>query len=477
MIAIAEPPKRPKPETVRKTLRPQEGPQEKFLASDADIVIYGGAAGGGKSFALLLEPTRHIDNPGFAAVIFRSTTPEITNPGGLWDESSAIYAGNAEPRVGLLEWRFPSGARVKFAHLEHEQDKYNWQGAQIAYIGFDELTHFSAGQFWYLLSRNRSKCGVKPYVRATCNPDADSWVAELVSWWIDEETGYPIPERSGVVRWFLHYADRLHWADSYEECREIGRDLHLADEDNLPKSFTFIAASLDDNPALTEADPGYRANLLSQPNVDQERLLRGNWKIRVSDGSMWSPDCFDEIWGETWPDAFEASVIAIDPAQGKTGSDYSAIVFVGLCGGRFWVDASIARIGSGEIASRLAEMARELRPDLVVMESNANQEEAYGPPCQQAAIEAGVGPLPMGFEFQSVKKEYRIRRLNPHILSGHFRFRPGSPGCKVLESQLRAFPLKFPDDGPDALEHAVYQLKKLIGGYYEEPDTVEEFAL
>ncbi len=66
--------------------------------------------------------------------------------------------------------------------MEHEKNCYDWQGTEIAYLGFDELTHFTEKQFYYLLSRNRSVSGVKPYVRATCNPDADSWVAKLIDW-------------------------------------------------------------------------------------------------------------------------------------------------------------------------------------------------------------------------------------------------------------------------------------------------------
>ena len=93
-----------------------------------------------------------------------------------------------------VQWRFLSGAKVTFAHMLYEKDKYSWQGSQICFLGFDELCHFSENQFFYMLSRNRSVCGVKPYVRATCNPDVDSWVANFISWWIDQETGYPIPE-------------------------------------------------------------------------------------------------------------------------------------------------------------------------------------------------------------------------------------------------------------------------------------------
>lgn len=261
-------------------IRPQEGPQERFLGSAADIAIYGGAAGGGKTWALLMEPLRHISNSGFGAVFFRRTTVQVRNEGGLWDESEKLYPviGGA-PREHVLSWEFSSGATVGFAHLEHDKTVLNWQGSQIPLICFDELTHFSQKQFWYMVSRNRSMCGVKPYIRATCNPDADSWVAGFIAWWIDQETGLPIPERSGVIRYFVRINDKLIWADTPEE-------LEAKHPGIPPKSATFIAASLTDNKALMEADPGYLANLMALPKVERERLLGGNWKIRAAAGLL-----------------------------------------------------------------------------------------------------------------------------------------------------------------------------------------------
>jgi predicted phage terminase large subunit-like protein len=181
------------------------------------------------------------------------------------------------PLAGKLLWRFPSGGRISFAHLEHETDKLSWQGSELPLIAFDELTHFSAGQFWYLLSRNRSMSGVRPYVRATCNPDADSWVAELISWWIDQESGLPIRERAGVIRWFIRINDVLVWSDDPAKLR-------AEHPESEPKSLTFIPSRLEDNPLLMAADPGYRANLMALPRVDRERLLGGNWKVRPSAG-------------------------------------------------------------------------------------------------------------------------------------------------------------------------------------------------
>ncbi|HET8688147.1 MAG TPA: terminase family protein, partial [Methanosarcina sp.] len=268
-------------------IRPQPK-QEQFLSTPSDIAIYGGSAGGGKSFSLLLEPLRHVTtNPEFYAVVFRRTTTQIRNPGGLWDESAKLYPlAGGQPVQTILEWKWPKGGRVKMAHLEHEKTVYDWQGSQIPMLGFDEITHFTESQFFYMLSRNRSMCGVQPYVRATCNPDADSWVANFISWWIDHN-GYAIPERSGQLRWFVRVNGEIKWADTKEECIKLHGFANLEPNDPAqvkPKSVTFISARLEDNKALMEADPGYMSNLLALDIVSQARLLGGNWKIRWDTG-------------------------------------------------------------------------------------------------------------------------------------------------------------------------------------------------
>lgn len=269
-------------------IRPQPGPQEQFLASPADIAIYGGAAGGGKTWALLLEPLRHIGNPDFGAVFFRRNTVQVRNEGGLWDESVKIYPGaGGVGREIPLDWKFPSGAKISMAHLEHDKTVLNYQGAQIPLQLYDELTHFTEKQFFYMLSRNRSMCGVRPYIRATCNPDADSWVAKFIAWWIDQDTGLPIPERSGVIRYFVRVGEKIVWGDGPEEL--AGHTMTGDDGGQVPippKSVTFIASKLTDNKALMQADPGYMASLLALPMVERERLLGGNWKIRPAAGLL-----------------------------------------------------------------------------------------------------------------------------------------------------------------------------------------------
>lgn len=263
----------------------QPGPQSLFMETLADIAIYGGSAGSGKSYALILDPLRHYENKDFGGVIFRRTSVQVRNPGGLWDETGKLYPiVGATPRNASLEWKFPAGWRLKFAHLEHEDSVYDWQGSAIPYIGFDELTHFSEKQFFYMMSRNRSTSGVPGYMRATCNPDADSWVRRFIAWWIGPN-GLPIPERAGVLRWFIRQNDALIWGDSREELEDkYGKDC-------MPKSVTFIPAQIYDNKILMEKDPSYLASLKALPRVERERLLGGNWDIRAGAG-----DYFRRVW-------------------------------------------------------------------------------------------------------------------------------------------------------------------------------------
>ena len=228
---------------------------------------------------------------------------QITNSGSLWDASHKLYnsyPGAYSVKTPRPNWRFPSGANIMFSHLENEDDKYQYQGAEICLIEFDELTHFTEGQFWYMVSRNRSTCGVKPYIRASCNPDPDSFVADLISWYWDPKTGYPIPERSGVIRYFARVDEELMWGNTREEVLELPgvregyeatkqrfNDMGL--EYNVSQfilSFTFIASSIYDNKELLKKNPMYLTNLQAMGLVEKERLLKGNWLIRPAAGLM-----------------------------------------------------------------------------------------------------------------------------------------------------------------------------------------------
>lgn len=270
-------------------LRPQEGPQTDFLSNPADLVLFGGGAGGGKTYGLLLDVLWYHDVPGYTAVIFRRNSTQITAPGGLWASSQELFRlfGGVANQTSL-EWKFPSGAVIKFSHLQHSKDVYAYQGTALAGIYWDELTHFTREQFFYMLSRNRSMCGIKPYVKMTCNPDAGSWVRDFIDWWIDPETGVAIPERSGEIRYFIQLDDKIIWS----ECKAA---LHSKYPDCLPKSFTFISASVFDNKKLLEADPGYLANLHALSRVERERLLCGNWNVKPAAGLYFQKSYFEVV--------------------------------------------------------------------------------------------------------------------------------------------------------------------------------------
>lgn len=267
---------------------PQEGPQDQFLKTKADIAIFGGQAGGGKTWALLAETIRNVDVPGFGAVIFRREYTQIRAEGGLWDMACDMYyEWLGIPRENYLDWRFPSGARIRFAHMQHESDRFSWDGSQIPLICFDQLESFTYKQFIYMLSRNRSMCGISPYIRATCNPDPDHFLRSFLRWWIDDNTGLAIKEHSGIIRWFVNINNEVHWADTPEELKtQFGNECD-------PKSCTFIPSSVYDNKILLKRNPGYIANLKALSLIDRGRLLEGNWNIRESAGMF-----FQRAWFE-----------------------------------------------------------------------------------------------------------------------------------------------------------------------------------
>lgn len=275
--------------------RPQPR-QRDFLSTPADVALFGGSAGGGKSWSLIAEPLRHKDNGKFGAVIFRRTQPQITAEGGLWSESENMYPLlGAKPYLSApMRWEFPSGMTVTMTHMQHVKNRLDWQGSQIPLLCFDEAPHFTREQIFYMFSRNRSATsGVKPYIRMTCNPvppddPVGGWLHDFVGWYIDPDTGYAIPERSGVIRWFVNVNGELQWASHPGELREKHPGIE-------PKSFTFIMSSVYDNQILLKNDPGYLANLQALDLVEQEQLLKGNWLIKPAAGLLFNENWFEVV--------------------------------------------------------------------------------------------------------------------------------------------------------------------------------------
>lgn len=295
-----------------------------FLAGDSMIPTH-------NSWSLVYDPLRWVDLPGFRGIIFRRERTQLVGGGGVWDESLKLYPHREGASRGgnVLDWSFPSGARIEFNHLQHEKTKFSHKSKQYGYIALDECTDFTEGQFWYLHSRLRSLSGMRPYMRGATNPDPDSHIRGLIGWWIGED-GFPILDRSGVLRYFVRIEDQLHWADSAAElCRQFD---YLPKEDVRPKSLTFIPAKLEHNKILTAGDPEYRANLLAMHEVDRKALLEGNWDVRPVSGDFFKgervrfldapPSDLVEVC-RAWDKA------ASKPSQANPNPDWTAGVKIG----------------------------------------------------------------------------------------------------------------------------------------------------
>jgi predicted phage terminase large subunit-like protein len=277
---------------------PQEGPQTSILETSADVAFYGGAAGGGKTFSLFLESLRNIRVKDFKALFLRRTIKQIKEPGALWDESLKVYQHfDGEPIESRTKWKFPYDVTVSFSHIEHLKNIYDYQGAQIPLIMFDELTHFTRKMFLYLLSRNRSTCGITPYIRCTCNADASSWVRKFIDWYINDD-GFANPDRVGKIRYFINVNDKIHWANRREDLYHLIEDKKAAEQygqDVFIKSFTFINSTIFDNKILLEKDPQYLANLNALDRVERERLKNGNWNIVETAGEVFQRSWFEIV--------------------------------------------------------------------------------------------------------------------------------------------------------------------------------------
>lgn len=430
---------------------PQPGPQMTFLTCSADIAIFGGSAGGGKTMALLLEALRYPPEVrGYDGVMFRRNLTDIRKPGGLWSESLKIFPDAGGYPVGhVLEWRFPGAGSIKMSHLEHETTIYDWHGAQVGFIAFDELQTFTRQQFFYMMSRNRSTTGERSYMRATCNADASSWVAEFISWYWDPETGYPIPERSGVVRYFVRGSDDtiLWFASRRAAAAATGQPL------NTVKSFTFIAAKLADNPALMDKDPGYLGNLMMLPSVERERLLLGNWRIVPAAGRYFNkgwvqvvdipPVCTKTVRG--WD-------LASTAATGDNDPDWSACTKIGLMhDGRWIVLHHDAMRGSpAEIERRILNYARIDGPSTV---TSLPQDPGQAGKAQVAALTRLLAGFVVQSSPESGDKVTRFGPFSAQTEVGNVLVLRG-PWNERWFNELENFPEGMHDDDADSTSRA-----------------------
>ena len=227
--------------------------QIEFMRRSEYEALYGGAAGGGKSDALLCEALRQVNIPHYKAAIFRKTYKQLEE---LIDRSADLYRAafpGAKYNTTGHFWRFPSGAKIYFCNMQRVEDRTNYQGKRYDFIAFDELTHFTWDEYSYMFSRNRpSGPGTRCYMRATANPGGvgHGWVKER----------------------FITAAPPL---------TPIETKLSVAAPDGktieLKKNRIFVPSTVFDNKALLENDPEYLASLALLPEAEKQALLYGSW--------------------------------------------------------------------------------------------------------------------------------------------------------------------------------------------------------
>lgn len=249
--------------------------------------------GSGKSYISLLYPLKFADDPYFRGIIFRKTTGEITAQNGLWENACDIYTkiygdakelrkqrkpGGIKIHQKDLKITFPSGGSLKFSYLERDADLLRHQGAAYTFVLFDEATHFNLKAIEYLIKRMRSaKAKHKKQMVLTCNPDPDWPCLDWIKPYLTDD-GTPDLTKDGQLRYYVVDKGQYIWSDSREELEKI----HGSGTDSGIRSFTFISANCTDNIPLMQADPTYLSNLKSQPWVDVQRYLHGNWYVRES---------------------------------------------------------------------------------------------------------------------------------------------------------------------------------------------------
>ena len=362
-------------------LAPASKKQEMFLQSDANIIVYGGAMGGGKSFCGLLRHLRWVEDPNYRGYIVRKNQTTIMKSGGLFDEATTLYR-SYDPRVKInkkaMTFTFPSGAVIAAGHLETDNDAEKWRGLQVSAAMLDEATQISEDHTLVILSRLRSKAEMVPNLFLTCNPSPDSYLRRWIDWWIipkgEENAGRPNPERDGKVRWFIRLNNEMIWADCKDELMEIygSRDkegvLYPDDSEDQhcrPLSLQFISATIYDNPPLIKSNPGYLANLQGLKRVKKERDLYGNWDIREDAAGFWKAEWLGEPVNEHELEIVQYcrawDIAGSLPCEALPNPDWTAGVLMGKTKQGIYIVLDVVRFRArfGEVIQKIIQTGLE----------------------------------------------------------------------------------------------------------------------
>ncbi len=270
--------------------RPQPR-QTEFMRRPEYECLYGGAAGGGKSDALLAEALRQVHIPHYRGLILRKTYPQLSE---LIDRSHALYS-MAFPRAVYNDskhvWRFPSGAKIYFGAMQHTKDRLNYQGKRYDFIGFDELTHFTWEEYSYMFSRNRpsprprSNQRTRCYIRATTNPGG------VGHGWVKARFIDAAPPGQTIVE-------------------KVDINMPDGSVQRMTRDRVFIQATVFDNAALLRDDPGYLAALGLLPEKERNALLYGEW-------DTFEGQYFTEFRTSPDPERCTAAGISIEEARAR----------------------------------------------------------------------------------------------------------------------------------------------------------------
>lgn len=283
----------------RKTSRYlNDGSQTNAYLCKSKIVIFAGNRGNGKTHLILSKILPYIDIPEYRCAYMRKEVKDATGSGGIVDASKGVFGqfGTYLESAANMYWRFQSGARASFmnysAPLKEFQESV--QGKEYAHVLVDEITQIAENKFKTLCSNLRNTYGVKTQILGTCNADSESWVSTLISWWIDPETGFHIPERDGKERFFFQFGNTIAeaiWGDTREEVFELAKDYITPywdegmDKHNSPldviMSISVFEGKMSENERLMRSGGGggeYLGQLLMGSTEMKNRYARACWK-------------------------------------------------------------------------------------------------------------------------------------------------------------------------------------------------------
>jgi len=425
--------------------RPNIGPQTDFLASPERDVLYGGAAGGGKSYALLADLLRYAHLPDHRALLIRRTLDELTE---LIDKSKQLYP-KAFPGAVFKEsksmWIFPSGATAWFSYLDRDKDVTRYQGQSFNWIGIDEITHYPTPYVWeYLRSRLRTtNQEIKPYMRCTANPGG------VGGWWVKKMYIDPVPPNDTFAARDMESGEIYRWPEQHEN---KGKPLYYR---------KFIPARLTDNPYLMR-DGQYEAMLRSLPEVERKRLLDGDWE--VAEGAA-----FPEFMRSTHVvEPFEVPIGWQRMRSGDYGYASPSCILWGCIDfdGNIYIYRELYNSGyTGDVLARLILEMERKDPEmfLSVLDTSCWNKTGIGPSIAETMIRNGVRWIPADRDRIAGKVEvHRRLALNPTTVEPRLKI---FSTCTNLIRTLASIPtskLNPEDVDTKADDHAYDALRYMI---------------